>query len=165
MWHRPGPGAGVTYGSAEGDTDCAHGVRGRCALERQRAPPPPRSDRSGDPGVGERMLGPRTGQNAFAGDAWGLGSSRPSPRWRLRMGLGSSVHHDGCSELGMTPWFLSSMDVKSLSRPIPLPTPRVTWSKCGRQALSQPHPTHHSAGGLFPGVLEGRARQQEGCSA
>lgn len=78
------------------------------------------------------------------------------------MGLGSSVHHDGCSELGMTPWFLSSMDVKSLSRPIPLPTPRVTWSKCGRQALSQPHPTHHSAGGLFPGVLEGRARQQEG---
>lgn len=83
----------------------------------------------------------------------------------LRVGLGSSVHHDECSGLGMTPWSLSV----GTSTPFPAPShsPLCGWlgGQCKRRALSQPHPTRHSAGGLGPGVREGRARQQEGCSA
>lgn len=82
------------------------------------------------------MLGPRTGQDTSVWDAWGLGSWCPAPQWVLsERGFGVSVHHEGCSGLGKTPWSLFSRGAYSLFRPIPLPTPRVGWDQYGRQAL------------------------------
>lgn len=54
------------------------------------------------------------------------------------MGLGSSVHPDGCSELGMTPWSLSSMDVKSLS--VPSHSPLRGWLGASVDAKLFPSP-------------------------
>lgn len=53
----------------------------------------------------------------------------------------------------MTPWFLTSRGVNSLSDPISLPTPRVACSQCGRGTLFQALSTLHSAGGLLLGSV------------
>lgn len=73
--------AGVILGSAEGDPDCARRVRVSRAMEKQRAPRSLRSDGAGDSGMGGKMLGAQTGQDASARDEWDLGSWCPVPRW------------------------------------------------------------------------------------
>lgn len=81
------------------------------------------------------------------------------------MGLGSSVHPDGCSELGMTPWSLSSMDVKSLSVPSHSPLRGWLGASVDAKLFPSPIPLATLQVDCSREVPEGRARQQEGCSA